>query len=758
MYSYSRENQDEIMEEIPIFTWEITTKCSQVIFPMKTYLMEDLILLKQQDCYVNQSSYYTFTTEDLSKARKGEAEKRLSLLNTYIGIEQIAKKVKNIPKKVKQLNERNSKRQHVAELLQQNFKNNVVALLANVSLKEVISVKGMLKKGYGYTIGESIRKSKFTPEMKKWIEINSRNEKVNANSACNIRKMMLKELKLPEESISLNTFIRHLGKTCNLSYKNISYPKPTMDSDKTKEQRYFYALELIPPLLQGYIPIFIDEAGISMSMSQKMAWIPRGESLSKDCPTNSEHYTILENTKQKMVNEEEEIQDVNYSTQKKDRKSQKEAFLDLQKKRYSQQRDSDGSQQEQEISDRDEHYDNKNNNISDSNEDIEDKSECDSQFKYSNQSLNQSERSVPRKVKKSYTIDFKIEAIKRRIQEWVDNRETFEQIPKRERSQIRSLKGQQENHKFEDLFRSCYNWILDEWDNQRAVTSDSVIAFFISENESLIDETYRYLINLGSKFRTRYNLALRIPLRRLTKYEDREETTEIEIDQFHDNFVELILKNQYDRDSIYNMDQIAVYFENAPNKILAPRGSKDPRIETQNMERSRITVILLVRADGTKYKPFIIFKGAPGGKIYKQLQELDLEAELTVQQNSWTDTDTLSQWIEYFKEIVNNNQYLLIADSYNLHQSQLMNIQKTKINQNILLIPPSLTGILQPLDVGINHKFKENLRKQWVFDQQLDIDKERLTQQVIDSWNLINKDIIINSFGKCYPYLNQVLE
>ena len=30
-----------------------------------------------------------------------------------------------------------------------------------------------------------------------------------------------------------------------------------------------------------------------MGMSQKMAWIPRGESLTKDCPTNSEHYTIL---------------------------------------------------------------------------------------------------------------------------------------------------------------------------------------------------------------------------------------------------------------------------------------------------------------------------------------------------------------------------------------------------------------------------------------------------------------------------------
>ncbi|OCB06978.1 hypothetical protein TTHMIC_00005 [Tetrahymena thermophila SB210] len=171
MYSFNRENQDEIMEEIPIFTWEITSKCSQVI------LMQDLILLNKQGCDVNQSSYFRFTTEDL--------------------------------RKVKQLYERSQKRKHVAELLKQSYKDCIISALANFFIKKVISVKGMLKKGYGYSIGDSVRKSKFTQEIKKWIEINSRNEKVDANSSEAIRNMRLKELKLPEESISLNTFIKH---------------------------------------------------------------------------------------------------------------------------------------------------------------------------------------------------------------------------------------------------------------------------------------------------------------------------------------------------------------------------------------------------------------------------------------------------------------------------------------------------------------------------------------------------------------------
>jgi len=31
----------------------------------------------------------------------------------------------------------------------------------------------------------------------------------------------------------------------------------------------------------------------------------------------------------------------------------------------------------------------------------------------------------------------------------------------------------------------------------------------------------------------------------------------------------------------------------------------------------RVSVLLTVRADGKKFKPFIIFKGAPSGTIYK---------------------------------------------------------------------------------------------------------------------------------------------
>ena len=58
---------------------------------------------------------------------------------------------------------------------------------------------------------------------------------------------------------------KNLKKACNLSYKCLSYCKPTMETEETKLQRYTFVLEMIPALLGDFIPIFIDEAGISLT-------------------------------------------------------------------------------------------------------------------------------------------------------------------------------------------------------------------------------------------------------------------------------------------------------------------------------------------------------------------------------------------------------------------------------------------------------------------------------------------------------------
>ena len=53
------------------------------------------------------------------------------------------------------------------------------------------------------------------------------------------------------------------------------------------------------------------------------------------------------------------------------------------------------------------------------------------------------------------------------------------------------------------------------------------------------------------------------------------------------------------------------------NKTVHKIGDKTITIKTQQKEKLRISVILAICSNGKKLKPFIIFKGAKNGKIFK---------------------------------------------------------------------------------------------------------------------------------------------
>ena len=72
-------------------------------------------------------------------------------------------------------------------------------------------------------------------------------------------------------------------------------------------------------------------------------------------------------------------------------------------------------------------------------------------------------------------------------------------------------------------------------------------------------------------------------------------------------------------DSIVNMDETALQYNMPSNKTVHKIGAKTITIKTQQQEKLRISVILAICSNGKKLKPFIIFKGAKNGKIFKTL-------------------------------------------------------------------------------------------------------------------------------------------
>ena len=59
---------------------------------------------------------------------------------------------------------------------------------------------------------------------------------------------------------------------------------------------------------------------------------------------------------------------------------------------------------------------------------------------------------------------------------------------------------------------------------------------------------------------------------------------------------------------IIAMDETAVWFDMVSPTTIDARGTKSVSLKTTGHEKSHLTVVLAAKADGTKLKPYIVFK------------------------------------------------------------------------------------------------------------------------------------------------------
>ena len=108
-------------------------------------------------------------------------------------------------------------------------------------------------------------------------------------------------------------------------------------------------------------------------------------------------------------------------------------------------------------------------------------------------------------------------------------------------------------------------------------------------------------------FMKRYGL----PLRRKTFMAQKDP------DQLIDKLVTFVLhvrcvsmKHPYDVANITAMDETPVWSDMVSGTKVDATGKKTVSVKTTGHEKSRVSVCLTAKADGTKLPPFIVFKGA----------------------------------------------------------------------------------------------------------------------------------------------------
>ena len=105
---------------------------------------------------------------------------------------------------------------------------------------------------------------------------------------------------------------------------------------------------------------------------------------------------------------------------------------------------------------------------------------------------------------------------------------------------------------------------------------------------------------------------------------------------------------------------------------------------------------------------------------------------------------------------------LLLWDSYGSHSKDDVKAHlKTKYRSEMILIPKKKTSYAQPLDVGINSPFKNDLKKSWAdwFKNSVPVyinagnrkhpDYETMVEMVVNAMKAVSPEVICSSFKVC---------
>ncbi|KAG7255433.1 hypothetical protein CRUP_038017 [Coryphaenoides rupestris] len=213
---------------------------------------------------------------------------------------------------------------------------------------------------------------------------------------------------------------------------------------------------------------------------------------------------------------------------------------------------------------------------------------------------------------------------------------------------------------------------------------------------------------------------------------------------------------------IIAMDETAVWFAMVSPSTIDKRGAKSVALKTTGHKKSHLTVVLAAKADGTKLKPYIVFKGAK--RDVKAMQQQVPRAVIATSVNGWMNDTLATHWLLNVVGKFSFTPRVLVWDSYCCHISAATKAElKSDYNITTAVIPGGYTKYIQAPDVMWNQPFKQSLHD--AYDQWMagDADKQYtagggnlkaparrlLVDWVIAAWDKLDKDLIRKSFKVC---------
>ena len=174
---------------------------------------------------------------------------------------------------------------------------------------------------------------------------------------------------------------------------------------------------------------------------------------------------------------------------------------------------------------------------------------------------------------------------------------------------------------------------------------------------------------------------------------------------------------------IINMDQTLVFFSMVPNKTLNIAGERSINVRTSTRSTMQLTCAVTVSAAGDILRPFIVFKGKRDGRIAREFGNPEksgflVDCSYMCQERAWMDEAVMLQWVKevlepWSKDVPPGIVPYLLLDSYKCHLMSSVVHAIQDLGIEVEHISGGCTGLVQPLDVGVNKPLKNRIRRKW---------------------------------------------
>ena len=223
----------------------------------------------------------------------------------------------------------------------------------------------------------------------------------------------------------------------------------------------------------------------------------------------------------------------------------------------------------------------------------------------------------------------------------------------------------------------------------------------------------------------------------------------------------LRLKYSYQPADIIAFDETPIWADMVSDTTVDVVGKKTVSMKTTGHEKCRVTVGLAAKGDGTKLKPFIVFKGGKRD-VEKMKKEYGNRCIIASSTNGWMDTDLTVSWTNTVLGQFNFKRRLLAWDTYECHLMPVVGASLKAKKIDTVLIPGGCTKYIQAPDVSWNKPFKAYCTEkydEWLetvgIHQETDAGnlkpppRSTIVNWILDSWKELPAELIRKSFKTC---------